>query len=110
ELRLDKCRVIALRDRGVLIFDVDDTLLARRGGGSADGETFHESHAAQLIPGLLRKGFHIAIVTGHGWQQLERRLISPIFERASAGDLARLWIYANRGATRLLNDNGQPQI
>ncbi|HYG10068.1 MAG TPA: hypothetical protein VD835_08990, partial [Pyrinomonadaceae bacterium] len=107
---LDAARVERLRRAGALVLDVDDTLLARepaRGGGIE--ETFEESAAASLLPELLRRGFRVGLITGHGWRQLESRLVAPIVERLRDMDddgasVERLRIYANRGATKIVHD------
>ncbi|MDQ1589931.1 MAG: hypothetical protein QOG71_558 [Pyrinomonadaceae bacterium] len=110
---LDAARVERLRRAGALVLDVDDTLLAREragaGGVASRGEeSFAESAAAGLLPELLRRGFRIGLVTGHGWRQLERRLVMPLIERlkesGDASAIARLGIYANRGATKIVWD------
>lgn len=106
---IDASRIGRLRRVGALVLDVDDTLLARgRVGGGDDGgeETFADSASAALLPELLRRGFNICLITGHGWRQLEARLVAPIVAglRAVAGDetrIERLRVYANRGATRI---------
>jgi hydroxymethylpyrimidine pyrophosphatase-like HAD family hydrolase len=113
---LDAARVERLRRAGALVLDVDDTLLAReraavgdsvRGGGGE--ETFNESAAAMLLPELLRRGFRVGLITGHGWRQLERRLVAPVVERLreareAGASIARLSVYANRGATKIVWD------
>jgi hypothetical protein len=109
---LDAARVESLRRAGVLVLDVDDTLLARERAGGGEAETFTESAAAALLPELLRRGFRVALITGHGWRQLRSRLVAPIVERlretcdeAEAGaSVARLRVYANRGATKIVWD------
>jgi hypothetical protein len=104
---LDASRVERIRRAGALVLDVDDTLLAREraGGGS---ETFAESASARLLPELLRRGFNLCLITGHGWQQLQTRLITPIIERlreqGEAECIERLRVYANRGATKIVWD------
>ena len=114
ELRqlLDAARVEQLRRAGALVLDVDDTLLARERAGVRDGgggeETFAESAAAALLPELLRRGFRIALITGHGWRQLESRLVAPVVanlrETGDASSIGRLHVYANRGATKIVRD------
>jgi hypothetical protein len=114
---LDAARVERLRRAGALVLDVDDTLLARERAGGAGGggvgivaeETFAESASAALLPELLRRGFTVGLVTGHGWRQLERRLVAPVAARLretgdAAACLARLRVYANRGATKIAWD------
>lgn len=118
---LDAPRVERLRRAGALVLDVDDTLLAReraggdgvRGGGGE--ETFAESAAAALLPPLLRRGFRIGLITGHGWRQLRSRLVAPVVERLrETGDAAacveRLHIYANRGATKIVRDGERHRV
>jgi hydroxymethylpyrimidine pyrophosphatase-like HAD family hydrolase len=116
---IDAARVERVRRAGALVLDVDDTLLARvRASGAACGagaetlaETFAESASAALLPELLRRGFNLCLITGHGWRQLESRLIAPLVERLreSGDDVAgacveRLRVYANRGATKIVWD------
>lgn len=117
---LDASRVERVRRQGALVLDVDDTLLAReRAGGRAVGagvetlaETFTESAPAALLPELLRRGFNLCLITGHGWGQLESRLIAPLVarlresgdEEAVASSVERLRVYANRGATKIVWD------
>ncbi|HJR05828.1 MAG TPA: hypothetical protein VJ842_00925 [Pyrinomonadaceae bacterium] len=108
---IDASRVERLRLRGALVLDVDDTLLARvRTDGGAGEETFAESASATALPELLRRGFRVCLITGHGWRQLETRLVAPVVEhlRASGDDMAacvaRLRVYANRGATKIVRD------
>ncbi|MDQ1558584.1 MAG: hypothetical protein QOD32_1644 [Pyrinomonadaceae bacterium] len=111
---LDAARFERLRRAGALVLDVDDTLLARERSAGAGGvasrgeESFAESAAAALLPELLRCGFRVGLVTGHGWRQLERRLVMPVVERLKeSGDapaIGRLGIYANRGATKIVWD------
>jgi hypothetical protein len=120
---LDAARVERLRRAGALVLDVDDTLLARervRGvdGAVGGGETFAESAAAALLPELLRRGFRVALVTGHGWRQLESRLVAPVVERlreldggdGAATSVARLRVYANRGATKIVYDGASHKV
>ncbi|HEV2881228.1 MAG TPA: hypothetical protein VGX24_08145 [Pyrinomonadaceae bacterium] len=110
---LDAARVERLRRAGALVLDVDDTLLAReRAGGVGGGggeETFEESAAAALLPQLLRRGFRVGLVTGHGWRQLETRLVAPVVARLresedTGSSVERLRVYANRGATKVVYD------
>lgn len=110
---MDAARVERLRLSGALVLDVDDTLLARvRADGGAGEETFAESAAAAALPELLRRGFNVCLITGHGWRQLETRLVAPVGEHlrescdatAAASCIARLRVYANRGATKIVWD------
>lgn len=109
----DAARVERVRRQGVLVLDVDDTLLARAHGAAAE-ETFAESAAAGALPELLRRGFRVCLVTGHGWRQLEARLIAPVVETLRAtGDAAcveRLRVYANRGATKIVWDGARHAV
>jgi hypothetical protein len=105
---IDAQHVARVRRAGALVLDVDDTLLARERAGGAGEETFKESASAALLPELLRRGFNVCLITGHGWGQLQSRLILPLVERLreSGGDAAaacieRLRVYANRGATKI---------
>lgn len=110
---LDAGRVERLRREGAIVLDVDDTLLAREGACGRE-ETFAESAAAALLPELLRRGFRVALVTGHGWRQLQTRLVAEIVARlradgdatraTAASSLERLRVYANRGATKIVWD------
>ena len=106
---IDVSRIENLRLKGALVLDVDDTLLARERANGAGQETFNDSAAASLLPELLRRGFNLCLITGHGWQQLKSRLVAPLVERLrDSGDEAvieSLRIYANRGATKLAWDN-----
>lgn len=113
---IDAARVARVRRAGALVFDVDDTLLARERAGSAGEETFTESAPAALLPELLRRGFNLCLVTGHGWQQLQTRLTAPLIERlresgvdddATAASIERLRVYANRGATKIVWDGAR---
>jgi hydroxymethylpyrimidine pyrophosphatase-like HAD family hydrolase len=121
---IDAARVGRVRRAGALVFDVDDTLLARERAGGAGvetvagtlmetiAETFAESAPAALLPELLRRGFNLCFITGHGWQQLQTRLVAPIIESLrESGDsddaracIERLRVYANRGATKIAWD------
>ncbi|HZG53298.1 MAG TPA: hypothetical protein VEZ40_14300, partial [Pyrinomonadaceae bacterium] len=110
---LDAARVERLRRAGALALDVDDTLLARERAAFVAGvrggeETFAESASAALLPELLRRGFRVGLITGHGWRQLESRLVAPVVERLrETGDewsIERLRVYANRGATKIVWD------
>jgi hypothetical protein len=116
---IDAARIARVRRAGALVFDVDDTILARERAGGASGagaetfaETFAESAPAALLPELLRRGFNLCFITGHGWQQLQTRLVAPVIERlreSGAGDdagacIERLRVYANRGATKIVWD------
>lgn len=111
---IDASRIEHLRLKGALVLDVDDTLLARQGTNGAGQETFDESAAAALLPEFLRRGFNLCLITGHGWRQLESRLVSPIVERLrESSDEAfseRLRIYANRGATRITWDGARHTV
>ena len=109
ELRqlLDAARVERVRRTGACVLDVDDTLLARERAGGGGEETFAESAPAALVPELLRRGFRVGLITGHGWRQLEARLVSAVVARLretgdNAASLARLRVYANRGATKIV--------
>jgi hydroxymethylpyrimidine pyrophosphatase-like HAD family hydrolase len=106
---IDGSRLQSVRLKGALILDVDDTLLAREGASSGTQETFDESAAAALLPEFLRRGFNLCLITGHGWQQLESRLVGPLVAplRESGNDaaIAGLRIYANRGATKIIWHN-----
>ena len=107
---LDARHVERVRRAGALVLDVDDTLLARERAGGAGEESFTESAPAALLPELLRRGFNVCLITGHGWQQLHSRLIAPIIGRLrESGDdaaacIGRLRVYANRGATKIIRD------
>jgi len=124
---LNAARVERLRRAGALVLDVDDTLLAREraggfaGGGSVGGvgsgggeETFTESASAALLPELLRRGFRVGLVTGHGWRQLESRLVAPVVERlresGDASSVEHLRVYANRGATKIVWDGARHAV
>jgi hypothetical protein len=113
----DAARVERVRRQGALVLDVDDTLLARErtGGAGAEtlAETFAESASAAMLPELLRRGFNLCLITGHGWGQLESRLIAPLVGsllresgdgEAAAASVERLRVYANRGATKIVWD------
>jgi hydroxymethylpyrimidine pyrophosphatase-like HAD family hydrolase len=105
---IDASHVARVRRAGAFVFDVDDTILARTRANGAGEETFKESAPAALLPELLRRGFNVCLITGHGWQQLQSRLIAPVIERLrESGDddaaacIERLRVYANRGATKI---------
>ena len=116
---MDAARVERLRLSGALVLDVDDTLLARvRANGGAGEETFAESAAATAIPELLRRRFSVCLITGHGWRQLETRLVAPVAEHlrvsggaaSAAACIARLHVYANRGATKIVRDDARHAV
>lgn len=127
---IDAAHVERVRRAGALVFDVDDTLLARERAGGAGAEncvvnfagnraeTFAESAPAALLPELVRRGFNLCFVTGHGWQQLQTRLTMPLVEhlRESGDDddaathIERLRVYANRGATKIKWDGAQHAV
>jgi hypothetical protein len=109
---LDAARIERVRRAGALVLDVDDTLLARERAGITGAETlaetFAESAPAALLPELLRRGFNLCLITGHGWQQLQTRLTLPLIEHLrelgddnAAACCGRLRVYANRGATKI---------
>lgn len=113
---MDAAHVERVRRAGALVLDVDDTLLARERAGGAGEESFAESAPAALLPELLRRGFNLCLITGHGWQQLQSRLIAPLIERLrepggddvvaeAAASIKRLRVYANRGATKIVWDD-----
>lgn len=106
---IDQPRTQHLRLKGALILDVDDTLLAREGASGGREETFDESASAALLPELLRRGFNLCLITGHGWRQLASRLVAPIVERLRESGheavIERLRVYANRGATKIVWEN-----
>lgn len=98
-----------LRNNGAIFFDVDDTLLARRKNPSDKDQVFQESQAALYIPLLLNLGVKVCIITGHGEEQLEKRLVLPLVEHITenflkdyAEILRYLYVYANRGATKMV--------
>jgi len=97
-----------VRRHGALLLDVDDTILLRERAGGGGPETFSESPSAALLPQLLMRGFRLCLITGHGWKQLESRLIGPLTKQLQLSDrpeaIERLHIYANRGATKILWD------
>lgn len=102
-------RLTKMRDNGAVFFDVDDTLLARRRTSFENDQTFSESAAAILIPQLLIAGVRVCLITGHGWNQLKRRLVLPLigdvskkFSQKRNELFERFFIYANRGATKLV--------
>lgn len=105
---IDKPLIERVRSHGAIVLDVDDTLLTRKGARSEAQQTFLESPSAGLLPGLLRRGFTLCVITGHGWQQLHARLIAPIAkglrESGDRADVDRLHVYANRGATKIVWD------
>ncbi|HYO99639.1 MAG TPA: hypothetical protein VER76_05575 [Pyrinomonadaceae bacterium] len=112
---MDAGRVERLRQKGALVLDVDDTLLARvRADGGAGEETFAESAAAAGLPELLRRGFRVCLITGHGWRQLEARLVAPVIENlresGKAACVERLRVYANRGATKIVCDGARREV
>lgn len=105
---LPRERLKRIREMGLIVFDVDDTLLARRNKTRVLDQGYTESDAAKMLPHLLNSGYRICIITGHGWDQLRQRLIEPLFTDirnrfpADADKiLTRVFIYANRGATRV---------
>lgn len=109
---LPRERLKTIREMGLIVFDVDDTLLARRNKTRVSDQGYTESDAAKMLPHLLNSGYRICIITGHGWGQLRRRLIEPLFadirDRFPAEAdkiLTRVFIYANRGATRVGIEN-----
>lgn len=91
---------------GALLLDVDDTILLRERQGGGGSESFSDSMSAALLPELLMRGFRLSLITGHGWKQLDSRLIGPLTAQLSGSPEAiqRLHIYANRGATKILWD------
>lgn len=98
-----------MRRDGVIFFDVDDTLLARRRGRAGSDQTYAESAAARLVASLLDAEVTVCLITGHGWKQLEKRFVLPLIEDCArrfperAGMLAgNFYVYANRGATKLV--------
>lgn len=102
-----------LRENGAIVFDVDDTLLARRKNIGESDQHFSESPAAVSVPQLLNAGVRVCVITGHGWAQLEKRFVLPLIEDvaerfpANRNEiLQRLLIYANRGATKISWENG----
>ncbi len=102
-----------LRRSGIIFFDVDDTLLARRTNRLEKDQIFADSEAAQLIPLLLQAKIRVCIITGHGWKQLQKRLVAPLVKEIfdcfyiSREQLLRnFFIYANRGATKIVWENG----
>ena len=101
---LDASRIRQLRNRSAIVLDVDDTVLAREREGIGQ-ESFEHSASASLLPELLQRGFRMCFITGHGWSQLESRLIKPLLEQLDeqvrVDAIKRLYIYANRGATRI---------
>lgn len=110
-------RMSKMRRNGALFFDVDDTLLARRSGAANYDQIYSENDAAKLLPELLNAGVRVCIITGHGWRQLQTRLIAPFITdlnnrfSSTANILdANLFVYANRGATRIALQNGKPLI
>lgn len=105
---LDPSLVERVLRHGALLLDVDDTILLRERSGGGGPETFSESPSAALLPQLLMRGFRLCLITGHGWKQLESRLIDPLTKQRKICDrpeaIERLHIYANRGATKILWD------
>jgi hypothetical protein len=101
-----------VRRHGALLLDVDDTILLRERAGGGRPETFSESAPAALLPELLMRGFRLCLITGHGWKQLESRLIDPLTAQLSNSREAiqRLHIYANRGATKILWDGARHAV
>lgn len=99
-----------VRKHGALLLDVDDTILLRERTGGGGPETFADSPSAALLPELLIRGFRVCLITGHGWKQLESRLIAPLTAQLSGSRevMKRLHIYANRGATKVLWDGTRP--
>jgi len=108
DVLLSDDRLRAIRDRGIIVFDVDDTLLARKNSPDGQDQIYSESEAAKALPFLLQSGYRLCLITGHGWNQLAERLVEPLFadlkslfpDRHSEL-LRRFFIYANRGATRI---------
>lgn len=103
-------RLENLRRSGVIIFDVDDTLLARRRFSSERDQIFSESAAAVSVPQLLKIGLTVCVVTGHGWAQLEKRFVSPLTEEIRENReeiLKRFFVYANRGAMKIVREYGE---
>lgn len=105
-------RLEKLRRNGAIVFDVDDTLLARRGKFSENDQIFSESPAALSVPRLLNAGVRVCVITGHGWAQLEKRFVAPLDEEISNlfpekrdEILKRFFVYANRGATKIIREN-----
>ncbi len=99
---VDASCVARVMDRGALLLDVDDTLLVRERAGGAAPEVFADSPSAALLPPLLDRGIRLCLITGHGWKQLESRLISPLRDQLhTRGSIERLSIYTNRGATKI---------
>lgn len=110
-------RMSKLRRKGVIFFDVDDTLLARRSENAKRDQIYSESAAATLLPKLLHANIRLCIITGHGWNQLQSRLIEPLIADLHARfsfpqDVleSQLFVYANRGATRISFQSDKPVI
>lgn len=106
-------RLENLRRNGVMFFDVDDTLLARRTKPSENDQVFSESQAAISIPLFLNAGIRVCVITGHGWKQLQNRFVLPLikeifncFPKKRDELLKRFFVYANRGATKIIWKNG----
>ncbi len=113
ETILSPARLENLRKNGAICFDVDDTLLARRKNISESDQVFSESPAAAFVPLLLNAGVKVCIITGHGWTQLKERFVLPLTEEISKNFpekreeiLQRFFVYANRGATKMIWKNG----
>lgn len=105
---LDASCVARVKNHGALLLDVDDTLLVRERAAGSRPEVFADSAPAALLPQLLDRGMRLCLITGHGWRQLESRLISPLREQLpTPGSIERLSIYANRGATKILWDGSR---
>ena len=109
---IDRSLIDRLRQQGALVLDVDDTLLSRDSIG-AKQESFVERPAARLSE-LLRCGFTVCIMTGHGWRQLESRLMNPVIEQVKKDGnedyIGRLYMYANRGATKIIWDGKRHKL
>lgn len=98
-----------MRQHGAIVFDVDDTLLERRKNVHENDQVFSESSAAMSLIRLLELGVRVCLITGHGWTQLEDRLVKPLIKELlqtfpdSYRKLAtRFFVYANRGATKII--------
>ncbi|GEM_PF-6586208 len=103
EIRLNRAKFLK---KGALVFDVDGTILNKKGDQLGNYPDFIDG-----LLTLMKQGVPVAIISGNSVHEQMPRIVNPIRSALGADQspISRLTLYANGGATRIdFNESGNP--